>query len=280
MEVPELRKYLFLFMIVCLASIVGCATTEELQRVQGKLESETQSLKEENAAIRKDFEKSMTTLRRTLADTGADITDIREDMQNLKGDREVIGKDVSTLKAQMPRDNEEYKGIKKNLDDISSRLSYIEKLLEIKKKEAQSAGAGKEIQVDSTNALAGKTDKESLYTLAYETFKEGKYDKASTEFKNFLNQYPNTEYSDHAQFWIGECYYFEKKYEEAILEYDKVVKNYPKGSKVSSALLKQGFSFLMLGDKTSARAILQQVIKDYPNTSQERMARAKLNEIK
>ena len=59
-----------------------------------------------------------------------------------------------------------------------------------------------------------------------------------------------------------------------------MVKNYPRGNKVSSALLKQGFAFLMLGDKTSARAILQQVIKDYPNTSQERTARAKLNEIK
>jgi tol-pal system protein YbgF len=269
-------------MILLLASTIGCATTEELQRVQGKLESETKFLKATNEGISKDFERvneSLTTLRKTLADTGADITDIREDMQNLKGDGEVIGKDVSTLKAQMPRDNEEYKGIKKNLDDISSRLSYIEKLLEIKK-EAQSAGAGKDIRVDSTNALAGKTDKESLYALAYETFKEGKYDKSRTEFRNYLALYPNTEYSDHAQFWIGECYYFEKKYEEAILEYDKAVKNYPKSNKVSSALLKQGFSFLMLGDKSSAKVILQQVIKDYPNTSQERMARAKLNEIK
>ncbi|HVO67920.1 MAG TPA: tol-pal system protein YbgF [Syntrophales bacterium] len=275
-----MKKYLFIFVIAFLASITGCATTEELQRVQGKFESDTKSLKEENAAIRKDFEKSMTTLRKTLADTGADISDIKEDMQSLKGEREVMGKDVSTLKAQLPRDNEEYKGIKNRLDDISSRLSYIETLLDIKKKEAQSAGGGKESQVDSSSALTGKTDKDSLYASAYETFKEGKYDKARTEFKNFLIQYPNTEYSDHAQFWIGECYYFEKKYEEAILEYDKVAKSYPKGEKVPSALLKEGFAFLMLGDKTSARAILQQVIKDYPNTSQERMARAKLNEIK
>ncbi|HYA14559.1 MAG TPA: tol-pal system protein YbgF [Syntrophales bacterium] len=275
-----MKKYFFVFVIVFLAYITGCATTEELQRVQGKLESDTKSLKDENAAIRKDFEKSMTTLRKTLADTGADITDIKEDMQSLKGEREVIGKDVSTLKAQMPRDNEEYIGIKKRLDDISSRLSYIETLLEIKKKEAQSAGGGKESQADSTKVLTVKTDKDSSYAWAYQTFKEGQYDKARTEFKNFLTQYPKTEYSDHAQFWIGECYYFEKKYEEAILEYDKVVKNYPKGEKVSSALLKEGFAFLMLGDKTSARAILQQVINDYPNTSQERMARAKLNEIK
>ena len=275
-----MRKYFSLFVIMCLGFIINCATTEDLHRMQMKLDSETNYLRKENAAIRKDFENSMSGLRKTLADTGADITDIKEDMQSMKGDREVIGKDVSTLKAQVPRDTEEYKSIKKKLDDISTRLSYIEQLLDIKKNEAQPSGAGKESQVGTATALAGKTDKDSLYALAYGSFKDGKYDKARTEFKNFLTQYPNTEYSDNAQFWIGECYYFEKKYEEAILEYDKVVKNYPKGNKVSSALLKEGFAFLMIGDKTSARATLQQVIKDYPNTSQERMARAKLNEIK
>jgi TolA-binding protein len=35
-----------------------------------------------------------------------------------------------------------------------------------------------------------------------------------------------------------------------------------------------------LGDKTSARMILQQIIKDYPNTSSARTARTKLNELK
>jgi TolA-binding protein len=35
-----------------------------------------------------------------------------------------------------------------------------------------------------------------------------------------------------------------------------------------------------LGDKTSSKLLLQQVIKDYPNTNQARIARAKLQEIK
>jgi tol-pal system protein YbgF len=95
-----------------------------------------------------------------------------------------------------------------------------------------------------------------------------------------LAAYPDSEYSDNAQFWIGECYFFEKNYEKAILEYEKVTKNYPGGNKVPYALLKQGFSFLKLNDKTSARLLLQQVIKDYPNTNQARMARSKLQEIK
>jgi TolA-binding protein len=36
----------------------------------------------------------------------------------------------------------------------------------------------------------------------------------------------------------------------------------------------------MLGDKESARLLLQQVMKDYPNTNEARIARAKLQEIK
>ena len=78
-------------------------------------------------------------------------------------------------------------------------------------------------------------------------------------------------------FYFCQHYLF---YEAAILEYEKVTKNYPNGNKVSYALLKQGLSFLNLGDKTSAKLLLQEVIKDYPNTSQARIARSTLQEIK
>ena len=59
-----------------------------------------------------------------------------------------------------------------------------------------------------------------------------------------------------------------------------MTKNFPEGNKVPYALLKQGISFLNLGDKASAKLLLQQVAKDFPNTSQARIARAKLLEVK
>ncbi len=79
---------------------------------------------------------------------------------------------------------------------------------------------------------------------------------------------------------MGECYYLENNFEKAILEYEKVIKNYPDGDRVPHAILKQGLSFLRLGDKESAKLLFQQVIKDYPNTSQANIARAKLSEMK
>jgi len=265
-------------MVVYLASITGCATTDDLRRVRGKLEWDMRAVKEENAGVRKDIDnvnESMTNLRKTLADISADITEIKGNIQAIKGEQEVLQKNVSASVGKERGSDD----IKKKLDNMSSRLNQVENVLKIRKSESQPEGAEKEVKIDTKNALTGKKDKES-YASAYETFKEGKYDKARTEFQNFLKRYPNTEYSDNAQFRIGECYYFEKKYEEAILEYEKVVKNYPKGDKVSSALLKQGLSFLMLGDKSSAKLILQQVIKNYPNTSQARIAKEKLSGIK
>jgi len=49
---------------------------------------------------------------------------------------------------------------------------------------------------------------------------------------------------------------------------------------VPYALVKQALSFQNLGDKASAKLLLQQVIKDYPDTSQARVARSKLQELR
>jgi len=274
-----LKRYLALFVVVYLLSVFGCATTDDLRRVRGKLDWDMRAVKEENAGVRKDVEtvnESMTNLRKTLADISADITELKGSIQALKGEQEILQKNVSASMGKEKGSDD----VKKKLDNIASRLNHIENVLKIKKSEGQPEGAEKEVRSDSRVTSTDKVDKESLYAAAYETFKEGKYEKARKDFQNFLKKFPNTDYSERAQFWIGECYYFEKKYEEAILEYEKVVKNYPKGNKISSALLKQGLSFLMLGDKSSAKLILQQVIKNYPNTSQARIAKSKLASIK
>jgi tol-pal system protein YbgF len=263
-----LKRFAFLLLLASLICTVGCATTKDLQRVHGDFDRQILALKEEDAGIRKDIAKikeTQASLQKSQAEIRADITEVRDGLQSLRGITEGLKKDIAA--------------IRERLDNASLKINYIENFLEIGKRENHSEGdkAGK---VALKNAIKGKTDKESAYALAYETFKEGKYEKARGEFQNFLKQYPDSEYSDNAQFWIGESFYFEQKYEKAILEYEKVVKNYPKGNKVPYALLKQGLSFLNLGDKSSARLILQQIIKEYPNTNQARIARSKLIEIK
>jgi tol-pal system protein YbgF len=285
--------------------MTGCATTDDLRRVHGNLDRQIQvtnervasveqgfaPLRDEIAGVRsetaKTIQEAVQPLRNSQAEGRAEMTDIREQLQQIRGTIDAIRKDLSSVLTKTVKREDEEKALREKLDNLTFKINFIENFLGIGKNNEEPAvapadKAGKQPPAAPTKEAAGKgkTDKESLYGAAYELFKEAKYEKSREAFENFLKQYPDTEFSDNAQFWIGECYYFEKKYEKAIVEYEKVAKNFPEGNKVPYALLKQGISFLKLGDKASAKLLLQQVTRDFPNTSQARIARARLLDIK
>ena len=266
-----MKKHVFLLLAFFIVSVFGCATDRDLSKVRQDLKRKIFVLQEEN----KESDKS---LRKGQADICADMTDLRDDVQKFRGIVEELNRDAQTDRKAKSADED----IRKKLSEISFRISYIENFLGIEKKKETLKSSGKDVKRDVTQkgVTGKKTNKETAYAAACKTFKEGKYNRARVEFQKFLKQFTDTEYSDNAQFWIGECYFFEKEYEKAILEYEKVIKNYSRGNKVSYALLKQGLSFSKLGDKSSAKLLLQQVIKDYPNTNQAKIARAELAEIK
>ena len=275
-----MRNYIYLLLVVLVFSVAGCATTQDLkalrlelnQKMEEKMDAKLAVVDADLATLKKNS-AVLETMRNGQANAAADITDLRENLQQLRGQVETLKKD-SALNSK--KDEQRF-------DNILLRINFIENFLEIGNKNTSSDASDKSSKSTGVSAAkdpAKKQDKEKAYSAAYQIFKEGNYDKARTEFQNFLAVYPDSEYSDNAQFWVGECYFFEQKYETAILEYEKVTKNYPNGNKVPYALLKQGISFLKLGDKTSAKLLLQQVIKNYPNTSQARIARSSLQEIK
>lgn len=285
---PDIEKLLCLF--ICILLITGCATKQDMKRVHDEFDQKTivqakelEFLKQENTDLRKEMEshrEAIAALRKTQAENNADMTDLKDRIQQINGRTEELRKDMTALSTSTQRKDEE---IKEKVDRASFKINFVENFLGIGKKDGAAEAAEKSNRSSNgqpKDTQNGKSDKESSYAAAYDIFKEGKYEKARTEFQNYLKLHPRTEYSGNAQFWIGECYYNEHKYEKAILEYEKVLKNYPEGNKVPAALLKQGLSFEKLGDKTSARLILQQVIRDYPNTNQARAARASLLEIK
>jgi tol-pal system protein YbgF len=276
--------------LFCILLLTGCATKQDMKRVHDEFDQKTTAqakdlelLKQENADLRKEMEsnrEAIAALRKAQAEMNADMTELKDRAQQLNGRTEELRKDMTALSTSTQRKDEE---IKEKVDRATFKINFMENFLGIGKKDAAAEAAEKGARSANgqpKDAQNGKSDKESSYAAAYEIFKEGKYEKARAEFLNYLKLHPRTEYSGNAQFWIGECYYNENKYEKAILEYEKVVKNHPDGNKVPAALLKQGLSFQKLGDKTSARLILQQVIQDYPNTNQARVARANLLEIK
>lgn len=277
-ESSTLRRFLYLLLPVLVFSLAACATTADLKAARAEL---SMQMDDKLSAVESRVDKRLETLeegqakntetlssmRKGQANASADFAEVRDNISQLRGQ-------VESLKKETARDSKKDEEYKEKIDNLLLKINFIENFLEISKK-------GSSSDIDSSALTAsGKQDKAATYAAAYQTFKSGHYTKARETFQGFLATYPSGEYSDNAQFWIGECYFFEKKYEKAILEYEKVTKKFPSSNKVPYALLKQGLSFQKLGDKASAKLILQQVIKDYPNTSQARIARSKLQELK
>lgn len=120
---------------------------------------------------------------------------------------------------------------------------------------------------------AGERD---LYTQAFEHLKERQYQEAKTAFNDLLRRYPQGEYTDNARYWLGETYYVLREYPAALTEYDRLVELSPASAKVPGALLKIGFIQYEQNAVEQARATLERVIRDYPNSTEARLARDRL----
>lgn len=236
-----MKQNLQLFsLFVILFSLNACATIANLNSDVTTLKTDVAQLKREVAGLQD--------LRKELAESSVGIDEVKNNLQDLRGEVD-----------------ENQHAVDKSLKQIIERMTLLEKTT-----------SGSLPSIPGSTTPLGPSDPEELYADAYQIYKEGRYAEARDAFSKFLRQFPQTEYSDNAQFWIGEGFFKERKYEEAILAYEDVVKKYPQGNKVPDALLKQGICFKALGDKASARIILQRVIEKYPNSSQAETAQKEL----
>jgi tol-pal system protein YbgF len=174
---------------------------------------------------------------------------------------------------------ERLRGFEGKIDLMASRQIEAEKVMATLKEKEKEKEREKEKEVPP-EVKGPTTGMSELYNDAYQTYQKGDMEEARRKFELFLKHYPNTTFSDNAQFWIGETYYAKKDYEKAVLEYEKVMVKYPEGDKVPAALLKQAFAFLELGDRLNGRNLLRRVIDRYPQSEQAEIARKRLEAIR
>lgn len=120
---------------------------------------------------------------------------------------------------------------------------------------------------------------EATYHKAFKLLKESQYSQALVAFKAFLKDYPDSTFSDNAQYWLGEANYVTQNYELAINEYQALLSTYPDSKKVSHALLKIGYSYAELGNAADAKKTLNEVKLQYPGTTAARLADERLRKI-
>jgi tol-pal system protein YbgF len=115
-----------------------------------------------------------------------------------------------------------------------------------------------------------------LYSQAYADFARGNYDLAVQGFGEYIRNYPGTDFTDNAQYWIGECLYGKKMYAEAIEAWNTLFKDHPASDKLPDARVKKGMALERLGRKSQALVEYRYVVDRYPNSQAARIARERL----
>jgi len=135
-------------------------------------------------------------------------------------------------------------------------------------------------EAQSQAAPVSAADEKADYDRAFQALKELRYADAAEEFQSFLEKYPNSEYADNAQYWLGESYYVTRNYDIALTAFQTLIKRFPDSSKSPDALLKIGYTHYELKQWDSARAALTQVQEQYPDTTLSRLAENRLRSMR
>ncbi len=276
-----------LFRNIIYASILlgaGCASHQEVIKADSRI-SNIEKSRDQFQLRMEDFRKSQMEkdqqLRGQYAELYANIDRLQEQIQILNGKIEekehlnmIPGSNGGSAESKLTNLEQETQSIKDRLLRIEEYLA----LDGVAKKTTPSKPVPEKppVKEKAETPPAKEMAENELYAKAKQDFDSGELETARTGFQEFLKRFPKSAIADSAQFWVGEIFYRQKWYEKAILEYQKVIENYPKGNKVQASLLKQGFSFFNLGDKSNARLILKELINKYPSSNEAKIAKQKL----
>ena len=116
---------------------------------------------------------------------------------------------------------------------------------------------------DRRGEIALSNKKEFIYGESL--IKDKLYDKAIAEFRKFIDEHPQSELIDEAQFKIGQIEEKRSRYKDAIAEYRKVPTLYPESNTAPEAQFKIGIIYKeCIGDEDRAVDAFKQLYETYP----------------
>ncbi len=256
--------------VIVLSTGSGCINGSGQLKEQQALNKRLNTIEQQQAALTRQNTNSQ---QKLIADTNIRLDNLEREIKLLS---EAVEDSVARPE-DLPATN------KFEYEAIISRLE--ERLLKLEQSATSSSGIQSPPPATTNPPAAIPTPspgarEKALYDDALAAFKRGNTKTAKDKFKKFITSFPSSSYKVNAQFWIGECFYKNKDYAEAIIKYDEIIASHSQHPKAPSALLKQGFAFIQLGDATDGKLILEKVIANYPNSDQAEIARRKLATIK
>lgn len=214
----------------------------------------------------------------SLIQLSGQLDDLRNETQLLRGE-------IETLQFQNDNGAERQQALYLDLDSrlqalesnqatTTQQLSEAVRLSQQATEVAQSANAA----VNTPPPAPIGSDQDN-YNAAFDLIQSRQYGDAAVAFQRFLQSFPDSPLADNAQYWLAETYYVQRQFAAALPEFQLVLDAYPQSAKLPDALLKIGYCNYELQNYAAARTALEQVSRQFPDTTAARLAVQRLERI-
>jgi len=132
---------------------------------------------------------------------------------------------------------------------------------------------------ESLPSISPNLSPNEVYNMARSDYLKGNYELAIEGFSIYKTQFSDSPLADDAIYWIGECYFSQKKYDQAIEYFNELILNYPTGDKIPAGYLKKGIGLTEQGKKQEAISVFRLLITKYPLEEETRIAQEKIREL-
>jgi tol-pal system protein YbgF len=215
----------------------------------------------------------------SLIQLASELDRIEAETQSLRGE-------IETLRFESENANERQGNFYADLD---ARLQTLETSQAQAVEQARAAVYASERAAQAASDAAAAAEPPPVpqprgsdqdnYNAAFDLIQARRYQDAAAAFTGFLEVFPGSPLADNAQYWLAETFYVRRQFAQALPHFQRVIDDYPQSAKLPDALLKVGYCNYELQRWPEARAALEQVSRQFPDTTAARLAVQRLERL-
>jgi tol-pal system protein YbgF len=280
-----MKSVRFIALAALLVSAGGCVSTDDVEKLQSQINElqeevanlkRTASSKDEVQNVNQRIAEQAEQLLRSNATLVAKVDQMSTTVQSIQGTVEQSTNRVDRLGQQLTQ-------AQRDVDELKRASAAAAAAAQVPAPGAAAEGGGTPQNPASSTQMTvpvGATDDPAqVYQEAYRDYQRGNFDLAIAGFQDFLKSSPNSDLADNAAYWIAESLFSQKKYRDAIEQFDNVVTRYPRSDKVPGSLLKKGYAYISIGERSQGVVQLQYVVHEHPTSQEAALARQRLRQL-
>jgi TolA-binding protein len=179
---------------------------------------------------------------------------------------EAIGRDVQQIGMKVTQTEEQVSGLVNRTENLNTRVALLtEDVTRLKASATQPAQPATGALRFSETMGAATGNMQAMYDSALRLYYAKEARQSQEAFASFLQAHPQTDLSDNAEYWMGECYYMLEEFPEALEAFRRVF-NHSFNDKYDDAQLKIGMTLRHLGRRDEAIAAFREFLSKYPDS--------------